>query len=225
MHILIMPVVDIAGRSHYEGASLSIGILSDLLTAQQGNNLYVNEVGDKMRGALDMNNNKITNVAEPIEDKDVVNKSCMVKIEAKLYDEIKKLNDKIKKLQNETDFRFLHEIKAETHWVYGCILNIGNTTEKFKVIRREIQLPILKELATLMNLPSIKKSQCLMQITPILDDDKYHDDLITEIQKYEIGVQSITVYVNTTRPSTTGWGLHLQAHLLIIILKKEMDVI
>ena len=68
-----MSVVDIAGR-HYGGASSSSIDTSNLLTVQKGNNLYVNEVGDKMRGSLDMSNNKIINVAEPTELRDITTK-------------------------------------------------------------------------------------------------------------------------------------------------------
>jgi len=36
---------------------------------------YVNERGDKMKGPLDMNGNKITNVSSPVEDNEVINKA------------------------------------------------------------------------------------------------------------------------------------------------------
>ena len=69
-----MSVVDIAGRHYGGGASSSAIDISNLLTVQKGNNLYVNEEGDKMRGSLDMSNNKIINVAEPTELTDVCTK-------------------------------------------------------------------------------------------------------------------------------------------------------
>jgi hypothetical protein len=40
---------------------------------------YVNEKGDKMKGPLDMNGNKITNVSSPVEDNEVINKEYFKK--------------------------------------------------------------------------------------------------------------------------------------------------
>jgi hypothetical protein len=40
---------------------------------------YVNERGDKMKGPLDMNGNKITNVSSPVEDNEVINKEYFKK--------------------------------------------------------------------------------------------------------------------------------------------------
>ena len=68
-----MSTVDIAGREE-KSATTTIDT-SNFITYQSGNDLYVNEQGDKMRGILNMINNKIINVAEPTSTKDATTKS------------------------------------------------------------------------------------------------------------------------------------------------------
>ena len=47
--------------------------LSNVVTKPEAQVTFVNAAGDVMQGTLDMNNNKITNLADPTDDNDVVN--------------------------------------------------------------------------------------------------------------------------------------------------------
>ena len=67
-------LVDITGSGYAPTSSFSMNT-SNLLTIQKGNSLYVNEVGnDSKNGTLDMTNNQIINVSDPLNAKDAVNK-------------------------------------------------------------------------------------------------------------------------------------------------------
>ena len=66
---LLKMSVDFAGRSITGSIDTS-----NFVTNASGDISYINAEGDKMFGKLDMNKNKITNIAIPTEDNDCVNK-------------------------------------------------------------------------------------------------------------------------------------------------------
>jgi len=57
--------------THFSGKTLSFNT-DDVLDQVEAN--FINERGDKMRGNLNMNGNKIINVSNPINNNEVVNK-------------------------------------------------------------------------------------------------------------------------------------------------------
>ena len=56
------------------GSSTYSSLPPDVLTIRKANSIYLNEHGDKMKGVLDMSNNKIINIAEPTELRDITTK-------------------------------------------------------------------------------------------------------------------------------------------------------
>ena len=60
--------------SNMFGSSFNNETSSNGLTIQKANSIYINETGDTMNGDLNMNNHQITNLANPVNDGDAVNK-------------------------------------------------------------------------------------------------------------------------------------------------------
>jgi hypothetical protein len=208
-----MSVVDIAGRSHYEGAYPPIDI-SNLLSVQTGNNLYVNEVGDKMRGPLDMDNYKIANVAEPTEIRDVTTKFY---VDSAIKDQHQSFNDQF--LDNKGLIRS-DKLLPVTKFKYEYTLNIGDSTNApYKISK--FQIPLLFDRTTNFNgtpkYPKLTKQMIHFQIIAFLNTATYHDEIFMNIQRYDITYNGLDVYVLSHRPNTTGWGIHLQAHLILTI--------
>lgn len=207
-----MPDIDIAGRSHYEGASSPIDI-SNFLSVQKGNNLFVNEIGDKMRGPLDMNNNKIINVVEPTELKDV---STKFYVDNAIKEERRSINRGF--LDNKGLIRS-DKLLPVTKFQYEYTLNIGESSVSFKLSKVQIPLSFdkWKKFDGSPKYPKLTNQMINLQITAVLNTKSYHDEIFMSIQNYDITKDGLDVYVLSHRPNTTGWGLHLHAHLLVTI--------
>ena len=70
------------------GSSVS-GSNGNTINLRHTDKLYVNTSGDLMEGELNMNNNKITNIATPTNDKDAVNKKYVNDNTIEIFDESK----------------------------------------------------------------------------------------------------------------------------------------
>ena len=121
------------------------------------------------------------------------------------------------------NFKKSFDSKIHTYYFH---LDIGESQNSYYKISEYI-LPIsnLKELALKLNLPAIKPSQCIFQITPILDNEKYHDQVFMNIRDFHITTESIKISINSVRSTNTGWGLHLMAHLTVTIYEKEILIL
>jgi len=95
---------------------------------------------------------------------------------------IKELTDNLK--GSFKNFKKSFDSKIHTYYFH---LDIGESQNSYYKISEYI-LPIsnLKELALKLNLPAIKPSQCIFQITPILDNEKYHDQVFMNIRDFHI---------------------------------------
>jgi len=187
------------------------------LTIDKADDIFVNQDGDSMTGNIDMKNNKIVNLQNPTDDNDAVNKSYLIK-QKHQYDLL--INDVHMKL----DLLFLSKADKPQEWTHRYILDFGSSDKSFKSLTREIPMPILKELATKLNLTVIKSSQIHLQITSVLGEE-YHDQIIMNIQSYKIFTDKIQISVNAFRTTNEGWGLHLHGHLTITICEKELLIL
>jgi len=199
-------LVSIDGGS-FQGSSPMYSTQSLVATM---NPIYVNQAGDKMDGNLDMKNNKIINLQNPTDDNDAVNKKYHM--------------EQLLKHKQEYDITLLSKADKPQEWTHRYILDFGSSDKSFKSLTREIPMPILKELATKLNLTVIKSSQIHLQITSVLGEE-YHDQIIMNIQNYKVFTDKIQISVNAFRTTNEGWGLHLHGHLTITICEKELLIL
>jgi hypothetical protein len=185
----------------------------DVLTIPKANSLYLNEFGDQMKGVLDMNNNKITNVAEPTESKDVSTKSY---VDNAIREERESINRGF--LDNKGLIRE-DKLLPITKFQYEYALNIGESSVSFKLSKFQIPLTFdsWKNFDGKRKYPQLTQQMINIQITPFLNTTTYHDEIFMSIQRYDITYNGLDVYVLSIRPNSTGWGLHLQAHLTLTI--------
>jgi hypothetical protein len=197
-------------------ATHSTSIPPNVLTIPKANSLYLNEHGDKMKGVLDMGNNKITNVAEPTEIRDVTTK---IYVDNAIREERESINRGF--LDNKGLIRSdkLLPVGPVTTFQYFYTLNIGESSASFKLSR--FQIPLLFDRTTNLDgtpkYPKLSKQMINLQITTVLDTSTYHDEIFFNIQRYDITYNGLDIYVVSHRPNNPGWGIHLQAHLSLTI--------
>ena len=116
-----------------------------------------------------------------------------------------------------------------TTFHYFYTLNIGESQNvPFKVSK--FKIPLQLNRATNFDgtpkYPTLTKQMIHFQITPLLNSDVYHDEIFTNIQKYDITKDGLDVSVITARSNNnTGWGLHLQAYLSLTICFESMLIL
>jgi hypothetical protein len=273
---------------------------SHLLTTTRGNQLYVNESGDAMKGDLDMKGNKIINIANPSTNSDVSSRSYVLSEVGKLKTElssnlerlaaatgqmqvdiaevvakevkaltilIQKQKEYVDHLVSEVDRTINQKVAlaANTVVTKGRLPSVFNTFSMEdakitmlgtpthgldavnksyvdKLLNRAVQygfmLDIGHSLSGSMKVAAFKipmsrtaygldRNRVNLQITPILYSDFYTDQIYMNITNFTIDPldDSITVKVLAVRSSNEGWGLHLQAHLLVTIFETAMTLI
>jgi len=140
---------------------------------------YVNEKGDKMKGPLDMNGNKIINVSSPVEDNEVVNKEYLKKIMNNINQNIeqtnknnKDLSEKIEKTKKDIDqnTKFTQKISDKIDKINDQLPNKNDIAKlKDEIIQNITQ-----------NITNIIQPQKQSQIKESLkynDQKKLHDNL------------------------------------------------
>ena len=190
-------------------------ISSSTLIIPHANSLYVNEHGDKMEGVLNMNNNKITNVAEPTEFKDVSTKSY---VDTAIKDQQQSINDQF--LDRKGFIRF-DKLPTSTTFHHLFTLNVGNSENaRYKISK--FQIPLLYNRMTNLDLtpkyPKLKKDMINIQITPFFNTMAYTDEICMILHDFDITFNGLDIHIHSFRLNgTNGWGLLLQAHLSLTI--------
>jgi hypothetical protein len=105
-----------------------------------------------------------------------------------------------------------------TVYQFGFILDIGaNMGTPFIVKDFTIPIP---------NISSINQElKCLLQITAHLNNDNIHDEIFMNIIHFRFEGDLLKISVNTIKSNGTGWGTHLQAHLLVSIFNTNLPII
>jgi hypothetical protein len=99
---------------------------------------------------------------------------------------------------------------------FGFILNIGTSPESsFKVNDYVFSL-------TNLNLLKPTNDNTILQITPILETEVYHDQIYSNIRWCRFKNDTIRISTNTIRTTNEGWGLHVKAHLLLTIFENSI---
>jgi hypothetical protein len=232
-------LVAIDGGSYASKNSTSVQ--PDVLTISKANSIYLNEHGDKMKGVLDMNNNKIINVAEPTEIRDI---STKFYVDNAIKDQQQSINEQFldKKGLIRSDKLPPIDKSIKQHFY---ILNIGeSSTSPYKTSKFQIplsyetdlyfkqtspyktskfQIPLSYDRTTDLyfkpTYPILSRQMINFQITPLLDSDIYHDEIFMNIQRYEIryNPEVLDVYILTVRSNNIGWGLSIKAYLTLTI--------
>ena len=113
---------------------------------------YVNEKGDKMKGPLDMNGNKITNVSSPVEDNEVINKEYFKK----------QLDKKVEKTKTELKIDIKTDIKTDIEKTKEDLdkdLTAKFTkkiTDKIEKTRKDITMMINNQVANKDDITKLK---------------------------------------------------------------------
>jgi len=118
--------------TRFSGKTLSFNT-DDVLVQVEAN--FINERGDKMRGNLNMNGNKIINVSKPNENTEVVNKEYIDDM-FKIYDTLfKKLTD-----DNIKSGKFLNKLKEDFNKSVSSIRDsVSKKVEDFTVIETSMK--------------------------------------------------------------------------------------
>jgi hypothetical protein len=192
---------------------ISRGDMSNCLTIPKANNLFVNEAGDQMVGRLDMKNNKIINVAEPDDKKDVATKKYV---------------DNLKREVNLQIPSFLTKNDAD---------NIKKEVEI--LLRRYIPKVITAYTETFEIGPSIRGSSKTIDVTAtgfkqiipntnmfinvslvLQTGSEWRDELFVNIRYYKWTGAGLFISTNTVRVNGFGWGLNVIGQLLILFVEK-----
>jgi hypothetical protein len=212
-----MSSVEFTGRQ-YGGSSMIIP--PNILTIQKANNLFVNEEGDKIKGKIDMSNNKIINIAEPTNSYDVANK---------LY--VDNTMNQIIDTKGIIKPEKLPQID-ETFKEHTYILDIGESNiashklSKFQIKIDEHFLPKTSDIIFTPKGTKLTKEMIHIQITPFLDTDYYHDELFIVVQRFVITNNDLLdIYIVTNRSNKEPWGLKLKAFLTLKINIKNIKIL
>ncbi len=133
---------------------------------------YVNQYGDTMNGELDMNNNSIKNLAEPIDDRDAVNKKYVDDNTIEIYDNNKKgYKISLMKERDSNDCSF---------WCHGD--NTGNVLILNSNLAVQFNINNSSQVVISDNNIDFKNKKISGVRTPINDDEcanKHYVDNIT----------------------------------------------
>jgi hypothetical protein len=196
---------------------------SNFLTLPKANNLFVNESGDDMEGSLNMKDNKIINVAEPTELRDVSTKSY---VDNAIKGERQSIN--VQFLDNVGLIRS-DKLPPITYFQHFYTLVIGDSEgDVFKVSKH--QIPLDYDRTTTLDVstpkyPKLTKQMIHFQITPLLDTKNYHDEIFMNIQRYDITYTGLDVYILSARSMGSKWGLYLKAYLTVTINFNTIPII
>ena len=209
-------LVAIDGGSYASQNSTSVQ--PNVLTISKANSIYLNEHGDKMKGVLDMSNNKIINVAEPTEIRDV---STKLYVDNAIRDQQQSINEQFldKKGLIRSDKLPPTDKSIKQHLFtlnIGESFNLSHKTSKF-------QIPLPYDRTTDLDFkpiyPPLSNKMIHFHITPLLNSEEYHDEIFMNIKKYEIkhNPDVLDVDILTIRSNNIGWGLSIKAYLTLTI--------
>lgn len=101
-------------------------------------------------------------------------------------------------------------------YTFGFILYIGPSLQSsFKV--NDFVFSV-----TNLNLLKPTNNNTVLQITLLLEDQGYHDEIYSNIRWYRFENDTIRLSTNTVRTTNEGWGLHVKAHLLLTIFENDV---
>jgi hypothetical protein len=74
---------------------------------------------------------------------------------------------------------------------------------------------------TIKDLRNLKptKNNTIVQITPVLETEFYHDGIFCNIRQYAFLEDKFMIDINTCRSDDSHWGLHLKIHLTLFVFE------
>ena len=103
------------------------GVENSGLEIKDIENIFINERGDKMRGNLDMNGNKIINVSNPIENNEVVNRGFLQNF---IDEQLKIFQKEVINKENKQIIELKNSIDQTTTNQNGVITTMSNVMKK-----------------------------------------------------------------------------------------------
>ena len=121
-------LVNIGGGPYISSSSVTIP--QDVLTVPKANSIYLNEHGDKMKGVLDMTNNKIINLGLPSDKLDGINKEYF---DERLRSEKQSFDAKLEKLISQSksliNTEFIKVQNNSNHLIEEKFLTVDSTVD------------------------------------------------------------------------------------------------
>jgi hypothetical protein len=175
--------------------------LIDEKVVEANNNLEKTLDNKKITAAMNMNNNKIINLANPTEPTDSANKYYVDYLESRL-----------RQLMNSKTYGFILQIGSNMHSHF-------KTTVYDIKIDQNTDLFLDEKTVARFDPPNFN-----LQVTPILDNLEFHDEIACNIQKYDVILGGLRVYILSYRATKEGWGLSIKAHLLVTVFYNDMPI-
>jgi hypothetical protein len=222
----------------------------DVLTVSKANDLFVNEHGDDMKGILDMKNNKIINVAEPTNAKDVPTKEYVDDSVTTSHVTTKKYVDDSVNTTHETTKKYvdnsvttakkdvLGEVKQSLSNVWSLSNNVMTYNfvllipanagiKEFQTETFNILIPDLDKLKHLTNTELQKRTT--LQLTPIFFNylNPYQEMVIMNISNFchlkKSKLLSISIIISGIKEDDHGWSKEaIEGHLTVSIHKSDV---